>query len=115
MNNERSVAELLIEALEEAVEIKEGRRAAVRVTRVPLSAAVAVVLPPPRYSPARIRRVRDALLMSQAVFANVLNVSSSTVAAWEQGAREPSGATLRLLELAEHDPDVLASRVRLSA
>jgi len=45
------------------------------------------------------------------VFADVLNVSKSTVAAWEQGHRTPTGPTLRLLELAESEPEVLAARL----
>lgn len=105
--------ELLEQALEEAVEIKEGRTTAPRVTRVPLSARTAEVEPPPEYSPSRIKEVRRSLLMSQSVFADMLNVSGSTVAAWEQGERHPQGATLRLLELAERDPGALASRVRV--
>lgn len=105
--------ELLEQALEEAVEIKEGRAQAARVTRVPLSAKTAEVDPPPEYSPTRIKEVRRSLLMSQSVFADMLNVSGSTVAAWEQGDRHPKGATLRLLELAEREPSALASSVRV--
>jgi hypothetical protein len=33
------------------------------------------------------------------------------VRAWERGEREPEGATLRLLELAEKHPEVLAEAV----
>lgn len=105
--------ELLEQAVEEAVEIKEGRARAARVTRVPLSAKTAEVDPPPEYSPTRIKEIRRSLLMSQSVFADMLNVSGSTVAAWEQGDRHPKGATLRLLELAERDPSALVSRVRV--
>lgn len=107
--------DLLTAALEEAVEIKEGRAKPARVSRVRISAARAEVERPPNYTPARIRKVRRALLLSQAVFADVLNVSSNTVAAWEQGQRQPRGPTLRLLELAEHDPGVFASRVQIVA
>lgn len=42
--------------------------------------------------------------MSQAVFAKTLNVSGSTVRAWEQSKRSPEGPSLRLLELAEREP-----------
>jgi DNA-binding transcriptional regulator YiaG len=34
--------------------------------------------------------------MSQAVFAQVLNVSTKTVQSWVQGQRKPSQAALRL-------------------
>jgi len=105
--------DLLTAALEEAVKLKEGRAKPARVSRVPISAGSAEVERPPNYTPARIREIRRALLLSQAVFAEVLNVSTNTVAAWEQGQRQPRGPTLRLLELAERDPEVLASRVRI--
>ncbi len=50
--------------------------------------------------------------LSQAVFARVLNASSDTVKAWEQGKRQPDGMALTLLEIAERHPKVLLSRVR---
>jgi putative transcriptional regulator len=49
--------------------------------------------------------------LSQAVFADALNVSRETVRAWEQGKREPGGATLRLLEVAERHPEVIMDAV----
>lgn len=107
------LGEMLVAALEEAVEIKSGGAPPAHLSQVPISASTAEVEPPPDYSASRIRNVRRSMMVSQAIFAEMLNVSSSTVAAWEQGERHPRGATLRLLELAEHDPRVLASRVRL--
>lgn len=64
------------------------------------------VLPPrPRTMEARdVRRLRDSLNASQAVFARYLNVSPELVRAWESGRRRPEGAALRLLELAERKP-----------
>jgi DNA-binding transcriptional regulator YiaG len=55
----------------------------------------------------RVRRVRRKLAVSQREFANLLNVSVSAVRAWEQGLRTPDGASARLLEIAEHHPEVL--------
>jgi putative transcriptional regulator len=49
--------------------------------------------------------------LSQAVFASALNVSRETVRAWEQGKRAPAGATLRPLEVAERNPEVLLDAV----
>jgi len=37
----------------------------------------------------------------------VLNASSKTVQAWEQGARVPSDAALKLLTIAKKHPEVL--------
>jgi putative transcriptional regulator len=62
----------------------------------------ALCLPPVRhYTPADIRRIRKRANVSQAVFAAVLNVGKATVAAWEQGGKEPSGPALKLLDLVE--------------
>jgi putative transcriptional regulator len=44
--------------------------------------------------------------MSQPVFASLLSVTASTVRAWEQGQKVPSGAARRLLEVAEIEPGV---------
>jgi transcriptional regulator with XRE-family HTH domain len=50
--------------------------------------------------------------VSQPIFAKLLNVSLSTVKAWENEYREPDGATKRLLEVAEkHSEILLASLV----
>jgi putative transcriptional regulator len=48
--------------------------------------------------------LRSRLALSQAVFAQALNVSRETVRGWEQGKRVPDGASQRLLELAESHP-----------
>lgn len=55
----------------------------------------------------RIRRIRRRLDASQREFAEMLNVSLGTVRSWEQGLRTPDGAARRLLDIAEHQPDVL--------
>jgi putative transcriptional regulator len=62
----------------------------------------ALCLPPvPQYTGADVRRIRKEANVSQAVFAAVLNVGRATVAAWEQGGKEPSGPALKLLDLVE--------------
>jgi transcriptional regulator with XRE-family HTH domain len=43
--------------------------------------------------------------MSQAVFAQLLNVSTKTVQSWEQGSRKPSQASLRLIQILEQSPE----------
>src|SRR4051794_26991651 len=62
----------------------------------------ALCLPPVRkYKASDVRRIRAATHTSQSVFAAVLNVTKGTVAAWEQGDREPAGPALKLLDLVE--------------
>lgn len=52
----------------------------------------------------RIRQLRDRLRLSQTEFASALNVSPSSVEAWEQRQGTPDGASARMLEIAERDP-----------
>lgn len=58
-------------------------------------------IPPPTYTAESIRRLREHLHVSQAVFAAYLNASVSTVQKWENGEKKPSGAALRLLSVIE--------------
>jgi putative transcriptional regulator len=62
----------------------------------------ALCLPPLRaYTPRDVRRIRAAARASQGVFAAYLNVGKTTIAAWEQGTKKPSGAAAKLLDLVE--------------
>jgi putative transcriptional regulator len=56
--------------------------------------------PPARALSARqIRAIRVRTRMSRAVFAAVINTSTSTVQKWEIGAKQPSGPSLKLLSV----------------
>jgi len=62
----------------------------------------ALCLPPLRsYSAKDVRRIRAANRASQGVFAAFLNVGKTTIAAWEQGTKKPSGPAVKLLDLVE--------------
>ncbi len=52
-------------------------------------------------SPKQIVRVRKRAGVSQAVFAQYLNVSVAAVSKWEQGEKKPSGASLKLLTIVQ--------------
>ena len=91
----------LKEAMEDAVAFERGGRRDLKVTRVQA---------PRRHkamSPRDIARIREKLNCSQAVFAMMLNISTKTVQAWEQGSREPGDAALKLLTIAKKHPEVL--------
>ena len=51
--------------------------------------------------PERIKNIREAAQMSQAIFALILNVTTSLVSQWERGEKKPSGPSLKLLALAD--------------
>jgi putative transcriptional regulator len=108
-----SIGEQTIGGLDEAAAFEYGKLPGTRVERVTLTARVAEAPPAPTYTSARIARIRDGLRLSQAVFAMALNVSPETVRAWEQGKREPDGAALRLLQIAEQHPEWIMETVSI--
>lgn len=59
----------------------------------------------------QIKEIRENLKLSQAVFAKLLNVSPSSIRQWEQGRRQPTGATKVLLDLLKRSPHVLDYRL----
>ncbi len=89
----------LREALHDAAAYARGESVNLRVTKVP---------PRPKQISAReIRRIRRALNASQPLLASYLNVSPNAVRSWEQGARRPRNAALKLLAIAKKNPKVL--------
>lgn len=64
--------------------------------------------PPKEMAAVEIIKLRKKLNASQRVFANFLNVSVKTVQAWEHQQNHPNGASLRLLQLVDKDPAILA-------
>lgn len=57
--------------------------------------------PVPSLKPEEIRHIREESNVSQAVFASVLNISTSTVQKWEIGQKKPTGAALKLLHIVQ--------------
>ena len=91
----------LKQAMEDALAFERGERRDLKVTRIQAPR------PPKALTPGDIARIREKLNCSQAVFAMMLNISTKTVQAWEQGSREPSDAALKLLTIAKNHPHVL--------
>jgi len=52
-------------------------------------------------TPREIKAIREREHVSQMVFANYLNVTSSLVSKWGRGEKRPAGASLKLLSLVE--------------
>lgn len=63
--------------------------------------------PAPEITPDEVVAARQALNVSQPVFARLLNVPTVTAVSWEKGRRKPSGAALRLLQIAREHPEAL--------
>jgi DNA-binding transcriptional regulator YiaG len=66
------------------------------------------------FSGEEIAAIRKNLNVSQAVFADLLNVPKATAVAWERGLRSPSGAAMRLLQIAKNRPNALLETVAQS-
>ena len=62
---------------------------------------VACLTPIRPLKPKQIKAIRERERVSQSVFANYLNVTSSLVSKWERGEKRPSGPSLKLLTLVE--------------
>lgn len=87
----------LLTSMQQAVEHAQGIRN-LKTTKLAKKA--------PKLSATRILRIRKSLRASTPLFASYLNVSPDTVRSWERKRKQPSGPALRLLELAEHHPEV---------
>jgi len=88
-------------AMEDALAFERGKGRDLKVTRIQAPR------PPKAMSPKDIAQIRQKLNCSQAVFAMMLNISTKTVQAWEQGSREPGDAALKLLTIAKKHPEIL--------
>ena len=91
--------EALISGLTELRDtIQEGIRPEERFTM----RTVDIDLEPQTYEAADVKRIRNSLNASQAVFAKLLAVSVKTVQSWEQGTALPPMAR-RLLDMIDED------------
>ena len=93
-----SMYERLMKGMKESIAYSRGELSLVTTT---------LPAPPPPAKPRQIASLRRQCRMSQAVFAAVVNVSVKTVQSWERGARRPSDAALRMLQVIERKPDVV--------
>lgn len=79
-----------LKLLQSVREMKAGR--VVRTTRV---------------EPNEVVQARQRTGLSQAQFAEALNISKRTLQEWEQGRRQPSGAAQTLIRIAKRHPEVV--------
>jgi DNA-binding transcriptional regulator YiaG len=72
------------------------------------------IIEPGDHDARSVRRTREALNLSQALFAQLLGVSPALVRAWELGTRRPAAIARRLLDQVHDDPKRFALLVRSS-
>jgi putative transcriptional regulator len=89
----------LLEAVNEAAAYHRGAKLDLRTTVLPD--------PPLPVTQTAVKRLRNSIRVSQAVFARYLNVSTKLVQAWEGGHRRVDGPALTLLQIATHHPEIV--------
>ncbi|PZQ76066.1 MAG: transcriptional regulator [Variovorax paradoxus] len=88
--------------LEAVHETAQGLHKAGVMDQVTLREFDRLCLPPVEpLKPEEIKRIRESSRVSQAVFARLLNTSTSTVQKWEIGQKRPTGTALKLLHLVQ--------------
>lgn len=76
-------------SLEEAVEIKSGKKAPARMTR---------------YEIADVKAIREQLNVSQAEMAKAMGTSVDTIKSWESRRRNPTGLAAKVLATIQANP-----------
>ena len=97
-------ADDLVGSVEAFVHHLRGKqKLTLRTATMPLPAPVKPL------TPSQVRSIRKKLNVSQPVFAAMMNIPTVTAASWERGRRKPTGAALRLLDIARKHPEVLVA------
>lgn len=95
----RKTKSAILEAVHETV---QGLHKAGVMDQVTLREFDRLCLPPVEpLKPEEIKQIRESSRVSQAVFARLLNTSTSTVQKWEIGQKRPTGTALKLLHLVQ--------------
>lgn len=102
--------DLLKEGLDEAIAYERGLSKKAKVKKIRIDTGD-IPNQPKEYQADDIKHLRIKLNCSQSLLAAYLNVSLNTIQAWEQGARKPNHAALRLLEIMDKGPTFLASLI----
>ena len=96
-----SAEEKIIQGLEQFADALEGGE---DVTKRFTCRKVVLNLEPTDYSPELTRDTRSKLGLSQALFAQFIGVSASSVQAWEQGEKTPKNIACRFMDEIRRDP-----------
>jgi len=98
--NKRRLGQRLVS---EFSELRDALRGKEPIERRFTVRTVELDLQPKSFDSESVRVIRMSLGVSQAIFAQLLGVSTAWVSSWEQGNRAPTGPVCRLLELMEMD------------
>ena len=108
-NSRDSVGKKLTRRLKNFVEaVEDGQDPTKRFT----CRTIRLQLEPQEYNPELVKKTRNILGASQAIFAQFLGVSASAVQDWEQGEKPPKGSACRLMDEIRRDPEYWLKRLR---
>lgn len=96
-----TVEQQIIQGLESLADSLESGE---DITRRFTCRKVALDLKPTSYNRELVKQTRNALGVSQVLFARFLGVSPSTVRAWEQGEKAPQRIACRFMDEIRSDP-----------
>ena len=108
-NRKKSIGKEIIDGLTEFAEALE--------TGAPISGRftcrrIMLDLQPTDYDAVLVRKTRQIIGASQALFGQFLGVSASTVRAWEQGINTPNDIAQRFMDEIRRDPEYWRNRFR---
>lgn len=87
----------LVVSAEQMSEIVRGERAPARETTI---------------DAVQVREIRKLTGLSQAKFAQLVDVRLGTLRNWEQGRREPTGPAQALMRVIRHDPQAVLKALK---
>lgn len=110
--NEKTMGERINDSMADLLAaIREAKAAGIPIEDHPRITVRKVMVPgPPLLAPEDVKRIRSKLGVSQAVFAEMVGVSTVLVQSWEQGQRSPSAMARRLLRWIEADPEAFVAQ-----
>lgn len=94
---EKALFDRLIESMTQLKEIDEGTRSPSRRFEV---------------DALKVREIRESTGLTQAVFAETIDVAVGTLRNWEQGRRQPDGPAKALLRAIHNDPEHVLAALR---
>ena len=102
---ERNIFEELMQGMDELVAHQKGK--------VTLKTYKVTKRPPMTIEPDELKRVRETLNISQAVFAHCLHTGETTYQNWEQGRAKPNAQAVLLIRMVQQNPETLRTLAAL--
>ncbi len=109
--SKKSTGQVVIERLKDFTEALEKGEV---ISELFTCRKVELDLHPQPYDARLVKKTRELLGASQAIFAKFLGVSVKLVSAWEQGKKEPSDMACRFMDEIRDNLDSMRKKLRAS-